>query len=236
MKMITDIPLLFEDERILAVDKPSGLPSHSLIENDENSVAAILQKARAPQPLFLLHRLDTGTSGVLLFAKDGATYKEMREQFKLKKIKKFYRARALLTAQNKKIFQSISFPYEIRNPLAHHPKSKKRMIALPIDLALAKKISIRGKPLSALTRIHHAEVFEHEKKLTVLFNIEIVTGVMHQIRAHLKHIGFPLLGDPIYRDSVIENQILETRLALHSQKILFKMADFAYEIESTKSI
>ena len=77
----TLVEILFEDSKIIAVNKPSGIPSHSL--QNETSVEKILNTS---QRAILLHRLDTGTSGVLLFAKNEAVFEQMREKFKTRSI------------------------------------------------------------------------------------------------------------------------------------------------------
>ena len=86
--------LLFEDDAILAVNKKSGIPSHTLrkdmVAGNPQTVEAAVQSVH--REAIILHRLDNGTSGVLLFAKNISIFKEMRDKFKLKKIKKYYTA------------------------------------------------------------------------------------------------------------------------------------------------
>ncbi len=226
--LIEMIPILFEDEFILAVNKPSGLPSHSLDPADLHSVEAKLKLDRPHEALQLLHRLDTGTSGVLMFAKNDFIFNKMREKFKLKEIKKRYRAWSSRSPESVSTIRKISFPSTLKLELAHHPKSKKRMIVIPPE----KSRQYRGKPLPTLSILHGAKESQFQGHAAIEFEVEIVTGVMHQIRVTLEYLGFPLIGDPIYRKG-IETKEGESkpRLALHAEKIEFDLEGFHYSIE-----
>ena len=219
------LPILFEDDFILAVDKPSGLPSHSLGPDDEENVEKLLLKQRSFPDLHLLHRLDNGTSGVLLFAKSKAAYEAMRERFQNRKIQKNY----LAFAEKPEIssLKEFTFPHRIDTPLAHHPKSKKRMIVLPPGL----KREYRGKPLPALTFLKSAEKTTFQGKSAIRFEVEILTGVTHQIRVHLASIGYPLIGDAIYGKKTGEGETLP-RLGLHAESVQFELNGFQYQIHS----
>ena len=220
------LPTLFEDELILAIEKPSGTPSHSLIAGDDFSCEAILKIARPKTPLYLLHRLDTGTSGVLLFGKSESVYSEMREKFKEKSVKKFYSAWSLLTPESQTIAKRLALPLRIDLPLAHHPKNKKKMMVLPPD----KHRHFRGKPIPALSIVHQIVTSSFAATPAHELQIEIVTGVMHQIRVHLEYLGFPLLGDPVYRRQKEDEP--NSRLALHARQIEFELQGFQYKIRS----
>jgi RluA family pseudouridine synthase len=222
---VASIETLFEDERILAVNKPSGIPSHDLPgDPDRQTVESWLKEARGSDSTFLVHRLDTGTSGVLLFAKTAETHDAMREKFKAKTIHKLYRAWSdhfPVTAP--------SLPLEITLALAHHPKSKKRMIVLPPD----QKRDYRGKPIPAHSRILSIEPQEWSGHRVNELRVEIVTGVMHQIRVHLKHWGYPLIGDPIYQPPERRDGASPfSRLGLHAEKIEFELNGFVCRIEA----
>ena len=227
--------ILFEDEVIIAVLKPSGLPSHSLNnEEHEATVEAELAAQVAPQKIFLLHRLDTGTSGVLLFAKNENTFKVMRDKFKLKSIKKNYLAWSKLTPESLARAKSTSYPVNLNLPLAHHPKSKKRMV----PLLAGKAISHRGNPLPAITIVHRFRETVFQGVPALQFEVEIITGVMHQIRVHLKHLGFPLIGDHIYNDLYNPDKTktppsadeLSVRMGLHARNVEFKLEGRNYKI------
>ncbi|NDG85264.1 MAG: RluA family pseudouridine synthase [Proteobacteria bacterium] len=223
-------PTLFEDEWILAVYKPSGLPSQSLGVQGQETAEDLIQRQNPHATLRLCHRLDTGTSGVLLFAKSDAVFEEIRMRFRERSIKKFYDA---FCRENAGPFGSrpLVLPHTIDLPLAHHPKSKKRMIPLPEG----KRRQYRGKPLPALSIIHeiHPDRFMGAHCLKV--QVEIKTGVMHQIRVHLAHIGLPLLGDPLYgstNGTSGSEPHPAPRLGLHARKIAFELGGFRYSIEA----
>jgi 23S rRNA-/tRNA-specific pseudouridylate synthase len=215
--------IIFEDELLLAIDKPSGLPSNSLVHSLD-SCESVLQTARPLETLLLAHRLDTGTSGVLIFAKSETAFRAMREQFKLKNIEKKYLAWSEKTPERESLLQTLTFPWPIDLPMAHHAKSKKKMIALaPHDR------HFRGKPIPASTLLHSASHDLFFEIPAIRFELEITTGVMHQIRVHLSELGFPLIGDPTYEKKALGASI---RLALHAEKIRFKLLGFQYELES----
>ena len=220
------LPILFEDDHILAIHKPSGVPSHTLSTSEDVSCEAILKVERPGITSFLLHRLDTGTSGVLLFAKSEAVFDEMREKFKLKEIRKFYCAWSADSDAKTMLLKRLELPLRIDLPLAHHPKSKKRMMVIPPD----KHRTYRGKPIPALSILRSASKSTFQNLKAIEMEVEIVTGVMHQIRVHLEWLGFPLIGDPIYLKSAEGKP--DTRLALHAQRIEFELRGFRYEISA----
>ena len=219
--------ILFEDSKIIAVNKPSGIPSHS--HDQEESVEKNLNSS---QRAILLHRLDTGTSGVLLFAKSEEIFEKMREKFKSRSMEKHYLAWSDGSETHLNRLHTLTLPLELNLPLGHHPKSKKRMVTLPPD----KKISIRGKPIPALTHVLSAQRSVWYGQPAIRFQVQIVTGVMHQIRVHLKHLGFPLIGDPIYQPAQTkvptEPGESPVRLGLHAQKISFELDGYLYQIEA----
>lgn len=225
--------ILFEDEHIIAVNKPSGVPSNTLEASnvDLPSVEDQITRLCAPRAVFLLHRLDVGTSGVLLFAKNEIVYEKMRDLFRLKKIKKIYWAYSAHALE-------AELPLDITHSLAHHPKSKKRMVVVePSKMAKRPQTFYRGNPLPAHSRILSMTNEEWLKHHFFRYEVEIITGVMHQIRAHCRFIGIPLVGDPIYGGKPSaeksEDPTLEfPRLGLHAKKVEFKLDDYLYQIEA----
>lgn len=219
--------ILFEDEQLIVVNKPSGTPSNTLADSsvDLPSIEEQVARLYAPKPTFLLHRLDVGTSGVLLFARSEAAFEKIRTLFKLKKIKKQYWAWS-----EKKL--DLALPLEMTNALAHHPKSKKRMLVVePEKMAKRPQTFYRGNPLPAHTRVLGMENTEWMGLPLYRYEVEIITGVMHQIRVHFKFLGAPLIGDPIYNDKT-EDPTLFPRLGLHARRIEFQLDDYLYQIEA----
>ncbi len=222
--------ILFEDEHLIAVNKPSGIPSNILADSsvDFPSVEEQMARLYAPNPVYLLHRLDVGTSGVLLFARNPEAFEKMRNLFRLKQIKKLY------SAWSEHRFEG-ELPVEITKAIAHHPKSKKRMVIVdPEKMSKRPQTFYRGHPLPAHTKILRMEPSTWMKKMLYRYDVEIITGVMHQIRVHFQHLGMPLLGDPIYThpNDPKKNEAPRLRLGLHAQKIEFKLNDYFYQIEA----
>ncbi|MBL7716535.1 MAG: RluA family pseudouridine synthase [Bdellovibrionales bacterium] len=215
-----ELPVIFEDPSLLIVHKRSGVPSVPQAP-DESETAVGFALARTPG-IFkvgtedgpgrtalesgVLHRLDTGTSGLLVFAKNNPAFSTLRQAWKAGDVRKKYRALVRLETE----LDLDQVPREIRFDLGHDPKSKKKMLALT-----SEDLKIRGKPLPAVTLIH--QVRPIPKRTGPFFDydleIEIQTGVMHQIRCHLASIGLPILGDRVYGNQPA------SRLFLHAWRL-----------------
>lgn len=208
------VDIVYEDEVLLVLHKPSGMPSvpHSSAET-ETAVGFALARvpgisaigprgAESGLEPGILHRLDTGTSGLLVFAKTQPEFDRLRALWKGGKIRKTYRALSRPDA----IQAPTPLPPRgllIDVPLAHDTKSDKRMIVVrPGDR------HFRGEPLPARTRI-----LDIQGDGPVDFFVEIETGVMHQIRCHLASIGWPIQGDPVY------GGVPSRRLGLHAWRL-----------------
>ena len=197
-----DLPLvvLHEDADIIAIDKPGGVPGHALDPRERGSIAGALL-ARHPElasvgdPLSagLVHRLDTGTSGVLVGARTPEAYRALREAFRRREVTKYYLA----------IVEGQPSPGTIIDtPLAHDPSDRRRMRAARRD----------DRAWPARTEITHVE---SQGGLT-LVGLTLCTGVTHQARAHLALLGHPVVGDLLYGGS----PLLSTgRHALHAQRL-----------------
>lgn len=174
------LAILHEDADLVAIDKPGGVPGHALDLRQRGSVAGALL-ARYPEmaaidPLAagLVHRLDTATSGVLLAARSRAVHAALRAAFRRRAITKHYLA----------VVAGTPSPGVIELPLAHDPQARGRMrVARPGERAW----SARTRVVRVTPRGTHSVV-----------EIEIATGVTHQIRLHLAARGHPVLGDLAY--------------------------------------
>jgi 23S rRNA pseudouridine1911/1915/1917 synthase len=165
--------VLFEDAHVLAVNKPSGLPTLPGGGFMENTLLRLVQK-RAPtaNPV---HRLGRGTSGIVLFAKSPQAAALLFADWNTPKIEKIYRALAQHAAPHD--------DYEILTPigLVPHPLIGSVWAASPC-----------GKPSKSVARVIS------RTSDTTTFEVRLHSGRPHQIRIHLASIGHPLVGDPLY--------------------------------------
>lgn len=165
--------VLFEDRYLLAVHKPSGLPTLPGGGFLENTLLRLVQK-RVPDAN-PVHRLGRGTSGIVLFAKTAPAAAQLSAHWNTPKIQKIYRALAQNVAQQD--------AYEILMPigLVPHPRIGSVWAASP-----------SGKPSKSV-----AQVISRTSSSTT-FAVSLYSGRPHQIRIHLASIGHPLVGDPLY--------------------------------------
>jgi len=174
--------VLHVDEQLVALQKPGGLPSVPLDPRERETAANFLlahfpdlRRVGDPHTCGLAHRLDTGTSGLLVAARDAATHDALRRAFATGRVRKRYLAvvRGRLTAR-----------LDLAAPLAHVPGDPGRMRpARPAERAWpARTIVTPLRPLDDAT----------------LVCAVIRTGVTHQIRVHLAHAGHAVLGDTRY--------------------------------------
>jgi 23S rRNA pseudouridine1911/1915/1917 synthase len=188
------VPVVYEDSELLILDKPPGMPScpHSFSETDTAVNHALAHYPELPNthPLEpgLLHRLDTGTSGWLAFAKTAKAFERFKQAWKTGKVRKFYVARV----QRPPVF---ALPFTIETPLGHDAKSSRRMRAIEGGKPGKTHRLCRGKLLEARTTLMSCTKLEEN---VFELKIELHTGVMHQIRAHLAHLGMPIIGDTLY--------------------------------------
>ncbi|MFL5343562.1 MAG: RluA family pseudouridine synthase [Hyalangium sp.] len=196
--------VLYEDSALVAVDKPAGRPSHPLRPGETGTVANALV-ARYPECASasedsreggLCHRLDIETSGVLVAARTREAWQAMRSAFGGRGVDKRYLA--LVTGP-------LAEEGEIEVPLRHHPRHPDRVEpAMPGEEGAREAHSL----FQVLGRSGEYSLVE----------VRILTGVLHQVRAHMAGVGAPLVGDMLYGGR--EEPGL-SRFFLHAQSLEF---------------
>jgi 23S rRNA pseudouridine955/2504/2580 synthase/23S rRNA pseudouridine1911/1915/1917 synthase len=165
------LTIFYEDEHLLVVNKPSGLLTIPDRFGNKESLQAELEKQYGK--VFVVHRLDRETSGILCFARNEAAHRHLSMQFEHHSTDKFYHALVDGVLHHEE--------GEINKPIGEHPTIPGKMV-----------VASWGKP--SLTFYRALEHFAHFTMVETL----IKTGRTHQIRVHLKHIGYPLAVDAVY--------------------------------------
>lgn len=177
---IPTIPVLFEDDDVVVIDKPPGVAAHPGDSVASPTVSAWFAD-RYPDALVgdedrpgIVHRLDRDTSGVMILAKTPKAFERLKEQFKKHRIRKEYVALAfgIPGGRDGRIVQ----------PIGRSSRNPARRTVLP-----------GGKP--AITEWSIDRTFGNDY---TLMNVLPFTGRTHQIRVHLHHIGYPIVGDALY--------------------------------------
>jgi len=180
-----NLDIIYEDDDVIVLEKPAGLVVHPAAGNpDRTLVNALLAHAEANGGLSgiggvarpgIVHRLDKGTSGLMVVAKNDKAHRTLSEQFANRTIERAYYA----------IVWGRPNPLsgEIEGNIARSSANRKKMAV----------VSKGGKP--ALTRY---KVIKSLGRVASLVECRLATGRTHQIRVHMAHIGHPVLGDPVY--------------------------------------
>ena len=176
-----DIEVVYEDEYILAVNKPKGMLTHSSKRNQTIALDQLVCGYFLPKPFTFraINRLDRDTSGIILIAKDAFTASLLGEQMKDGKIIKTYSA--LVKGL------PIEDSFVIAKPIKREsPNGMKRVVSS--DGKYAKSLCTTTKRL---------------ENGNSAIEVKLLTGRTHQIRVHLSSIGFPLYADALYGESVV---------------------------------
>ncbi len=204
-----NIPLqiLYEDDDVTVVNKKQGMVTHPANGNWEGTLVNALlfhwgQGAADKENVRpgIVHRLDKDTSGVIITAKHRKAEEWLQRQFFNKRTKKIYIA----------IVHGCPTPSkgEIKTTIARHKHNRKIFMPLSVD-------SQKGK--FAWTQYKTLATFGHYS----IILLKIKTGRTHQIRVHLKHIGCPILGDPLYNKP--DSRFKNIGLMLHARKLCIKL-------------
>lgn len=200
-----DIPLnvIYEDNDIIVINKPKGMVVHPANGNPDGTlVNAVMNKCKDSLSGIggeirpgIVHRLDKDTSGAIIVAKNDKAHIALSEQLKNHEVKKTYLA--LVRGIIKENEATINMP------IARSKKDRKKM-----------DVDKNGK--EAIT---HFKVLGRYKNKYTLLQINLETGRTHQIRVHLSHIGYPIIGDEVYSNG--KNEWNVSGQCLHAWKLEF---------------
>ena len=210
---IPELHIVHSDEDILVIDKPLGVAAHPSIGWSGPTVVGVLTARGvslshlAPsERAGIVHRLDVGTSGLMVVAKSDRAYISLKEQFRSRQVKKIYHA----------IVQGHPDPTRgtIDAPIDRHPRDEFKF-AVVAD----------GKP-----SITHYQTLESFAGAT-LVEVELETGRTHQIRVHFAALRHPLVGDLMYgADPAFAKSLGLTRQWLHAHQLTFTHPSTGQEV------
>ncbi|GAB4334905.1 MAG: RNA pseudouridine synthase [Flammeovirgaceae bacterium] len=199
---INDSNILLSDHYVFAINKPSGI----MVEDDNWGNPSIMQIVKAYWKeknekgisfVQNVHRIDRPVSGALLFARKASSLRNLQTQFEQKKVKKIYLA---LTTQKPEKEEGILFHFLIKD-------------------FLNKKALISEKPVPQSNAVRLKYKLLGSKNNLFCWEIELITGKYHQIRAQWSHIGCPVIGDIKYNSDI---EYLPESIALHSYQLHFE--------------
>jgi 23S rRNA pseudouridine1911/1915/1917 synthase len=175
------LPILYQDRDLVVIDKPAGMVVHPAAGHDSGTlVNALLHHVSDLSGIGgekrpgIVHRLDRGTSGLMVVAKHDASHEELSRQFQDREVEKEYIAL---------VWGTVHAGRRIDEPIGRDPNDRKKMSARA------------RRSREAVTRIVRAEPFG---RVLTLAHVAIQTGRTHQIRVHLSAIGHPVVGDSLY--------------------------------------
>ena len=208
-----DIPLnvVFEDEQILIINKPAGLVVHPGAGNRQGTLLnALLHYCPTLESVpraGIVHRLDKNTTGLMVVAKTLTSQNSLVSQISARSVKRIYEAI---------VYGELIRPGIVDAPIGRHSKQRTRMA-----------VQAGGKP--AVTHHRSLANFPHFSHI----ELSLETGRTHQIRVHMQHIGFPLIGDVVYGGQfrqpagLPDELLIDTlrtfdRQALHARELSFE--------------
>ena len=173
------IKILYEDPNILAIDKPSGIMVHPDQRSKEETILDLFLKKY--KKIEIVHRLDKGTSGVMLLAKSEKAHEFLKKQFQDRTIKKIYNA---VVSGHVKNDHGI-----LTKPIGRSPSDFRRFLA---------GRGARGELRVAITEYKVLKRFIDKKIKFTYVEVKPKTGRTHQIRVHMKYLNHPVVCDALY--------------------------------------
>jgi 23S rRNA pseudouridine1911/1915/1917 synthase len=195
------LDILYEDEHLIAINKPAGMVTHPAPgHHSKTFVNALLYHCKSlPHADTLrpgiVHRLDKDTSGILLAAKTSEAHQKLVSMFCKRLLEKTYLA----------ICVGNPGDITIEEPIKRHPTKRKEMTVDP-----------EGKPATTVCK-----TLSFDGKIA-LVEVGLITGRTHQIRVHLKHNKTPILGDPVYGSGAWNKKYNLPHQMLHAHRLKFR--------------
>jgi 23S rRNA pseudouridine1911/1915/1917 synthase len=206
-----ELPILYQDADLIVVDKPAGMVVHPAAGHQSGTlVNALLHHIDDLSGIGgekrpgIVHRLDRGTSGLMVVAKHDAAHEELSRQFQDREVEKEYLAL---------VWGVVQAGRRIDEPIGRDPVNRKKMSARA------------RRSREAVTRIVRAE---HLNPAVTLAQIAIHTGRTHQIRVHLSAIGHPIVGDSLY-GGVHRRVAGDIRAVMHLQRPFLHAAHLVFK-------
>lgn len=196
--MTSELKILFEDQDLVAIEKPAGLPSQPTLDRRRKNIFDLLKLQRPDISIFLHHRLDLDTSGIMLFGKSERINKPLGELFKNHEIQKTY---VFWAKKGREI--KIS-EWTVKNHLAPVKGSNKQIMRMVV---------VKSGGWAAETDFKLLQ----ETEEAYLIEAKPKTGRTHQIRVHTAQDRRPILGDRLYGGKSEQT----SRMLLHAHKLSF---------------
>ncbi|USS93162.1 RluA family pseudouridine synthase [Fructilactobacillus ixorae] len=203
-----EIPILYENSDFVIVNKPRGLKTHANQPGESGAVLNGLAAHYAPDPVYIIHRLDQETSGALIFAKSPAAVPILTKMIREKQIQREYLVRVR--------GQLLAPAGLIKAPIGLDPNDQ-------------RKRQVNGPQAQAA--VTHYRVLR-QTKTSSLLAVRLETGRTHQIRVHLALLGHPIQNDPLYDPDAQAGQAMQ----LHSWRVQMRTPFFNQPVAVTAPI
>ncbi len=214
--VVPDLQVVYDDDHIVVIDKPSGVAAHPSLGWEGPTVLGALAGAGfriatsgAAERQGIVHRLDVGTSGLMVVAKSEHAYTTLKRAFKEREVEKVYHA----------VVQGHPDPLAgtIDAPIGRHPKH-------------SWKFAVTAEGKASVTHYVTQEAFPG----AALLEIHLETGRTHQIRVHMAALRHPCVGDPLYGgDPTLAARLGLTRQWLHAHRLAFEHPATRERVEFT---
>lgn len=196
-----DLPLVYEDDALLVVDKPSGVAVHG----GSGVSYGVIESLRAQRPkarlLELAHRLDRDTSGLLIIAKKRSALVALHRMLREGEVEKVYLA-------------------VVKGAWSSGARELRERLHKYVTAGGERRVAVHGAGQAAVTRVKPIAA----SASCSLLELRLMTGRTHQIRVHLAHAGHPVLGDDKYGDAALNRALAQQgvkRLLLHARRLAF---------------